>query len=76
MFEEHEVVVLQEDVPALGLKRGDVGVVVMKHRNGEAYEVEFVTLRGDTVAVATLQAQQIRPARDSEIVHARALAKH
>ncbi|MCX7925764.1 MAG: DUF4926 domain-containing protein [Fimbriimonadales bacterium] len=76
MFEEHEIVVLQEDLPDLGLQCGDVGVIVMKHRDGEAYEVEFLTLRGDTVAVATLQAQQIRPVRDGEIAHARALAKY
>ena len=44
------------------------------YRNGQAYEVEFMTLEGKTVAVVTLEASQVRPVGQREIVHARELA--
>lgn len=43
------------------------------HRSGEAYEVEFMTLKGETVAVTTLLASQVRPVEPREITHARSL---
>ena len=49
MIEEHSSVVLTELLPAAGLDAGDVGVVVHVHRNGEAFEVEFMTLDGNTL---------------------------
>jgi hypothetical protein len=52
---------------------GDVGTVVHIHKKGEAYEVEFMTLNGKTVAVTTLLATQVRPIEPHEIAHARAL---
>lgn len=60
MIEELENVVLNIDLPEAGLRSGDVGSVVLIHRDGEAYEVEFVTLEGRTVAVVTLTNSQIR----------------
>ena len=53
-----------------GLKAGDVGTVVLVHRKGEAFEVEFLTLNGETVGVATLTAAQVRPVLKREITHA------
>jgi hypothetical protein len=44
------------------------------HKGGEGYEVEFMTLDGQTVAVSTLLANQVRPIASREIAHARALA--
>ena len=38
-----------------------------------AYEVEFTTLNGDTAAVVTVEAAQVRPANKREITHAREL---
>ena len=38
MYNEFERVVLTEDLPELGLVGGDVGVVVMIHQEGKAYE--------------------------------------
>ncbi len=35
---------------------GDVGTVVHVYRDGQAYEVKFVTSEGHTAAVATLEA--------------------
>ena len=56
---EHDVVALTEDVPAQGLRVGDVGAVVHCYNQGAAYEVEFVDERGRTKCVATVTATQI-----------------
>ena len=74
MIKEHERIVLTGDLDAEGLKPGDVGTVVHVHSKGEAYEVEFVMLDGQTVTVTTLQASQLRPIGHHEIAHARLLA--
>ena len=73
MINELDQVVLASDVPAEGLVAGDVGTVVLIHRDGQAFEVEFLTLEGTTVAVVTLEASQVRPVGKREIVHAREL---
>lgn len=73
MIKEHDRVVLTTALPAAGLEPGDVGAVVHVYRDGEAYEVEFVTLDGHTAAVMTLEASQIRPVSGREITHAREL---
>lgn len=57
-----------------GLTAGDLGTVVMIHAGGEGFEVEFVTLDGETLAVASLSAAQVRPVARHEIAHARPLA--
>jgi len=72
-MEAHDTVVLTVDIPADRLRAGDVGTVVMVHRDHAAYEVEFMTLNGDTVAVVTLLPNQIRSLGKSEIAQARAL---
>jgi hypothetical protein len=51
-----------------------VGTVVHIHQGGVAYEVEFVTLTGRTVAVATVQASQLRPVNRRDLSHVRELA--
>ncbi len=71
MIEENASVVLTERLPAVGLEVGDVGVVVHVHRNGEAFEVEFMTLDGNTMTIETLTTKQIRAARDRDIPHVR-----
>ena len=71
MLKEHASVVLTQDLPAVGLDAGDVGVVVHVHRGGEAYEVEFLSLDGATVAVETLSAGQVRAANRRDIPHVR-----
>lgn len=73
-MKEHERVVLAEDIPEHGLEAGDVGTIVFVHRGGEGFEVEFLTLSGETVAVATLLSSQVRSIADREIAHARPLA--
>ena len=74
MIQELETVVLTHDVPEHGLKRGDVGAVVHRHADRGAFEVEFVTAEGKTVAVLTLTEADIRPMGCGEILHARELA--
>ena len=73
MIKEHDIVVLTEDVPEEGLTTGDVGTVVHIHNNGEGYEVEFMTLTGQTIAVASLLAQQVRPVSRQDVSHVREL---
>jgi len=73
-IQEHDRVVLTGDLPAEKLTAGDVGTVVHVHRAGEAFEVEFVSLEGETVAVVTLERAQIRPVERREITHARRVA--
>jgi hypothetical protein len=46
----------------------------MVHDQGAAYEVEFLTLAGETLAVLTLTAAQVRPAAADEIVRVRHVA--
>ena len=72
-MKEHERVVLTTAVPAEVLEAGDVGSVVHIYRDGQAYEVEFLTLDGHTAAVVTLEAAQLRPVGRHEITHAREL---
>jgi hypothetical protein len=73
MIEELASVVLTTSLPERGLQAGDIGTVVMVHQDGKGYTVEFITLSGDTVAVVTVAAEQVRPIRTNEIAHAREL---
>ena len=58
MIKEHDRVVLKKSIPGQGLKMGDVGTVIHVYKKGEAFEVEFLTLHGETVAIATLEARK------------------
>jgi hypothetical protein len=40
---------------------------------GEAFEVEFVPLTGDTVAVLTVAREEVRPVQSRELTHARGI---
>ncbi len=74
MIQELEDVILKSTLSEHGLQQGDIGTVVLIHQEGQGYEVEFTTLDGETVAVVTLLASQVRPAHKREIAHARELA--
>jgi len=73
MLEELASAVLTNDLPAQGLRAGDIGTVVMVHQAGQGYTVEFMTLNGETLAVVTLTAAQVRPIHANEIAHVRAV---
>jgi hypothetical protein len=58
-IKEHQRVVLTTDLPAEKLTTGDVGTVVHVYRDGSAFEVEFSTLTGETVAIVSLEKNTI-----------------
>ena len=70
---EFDEVVLTSDIPELALKSGDVCTIVQISEDGNAFDVEFIAFNGDTVATTTLNRQQLRPIRKSEIPHVRAI---
>ena len=74
MINEHDRVVLTQDVPEEGVMAEDVGTVVHIHRDHAGYEVEFVTLTGHTLAVVSLLRGQVRPITLRDVVHVRELA--
>lgn len=73
MIKELDSVVLTRDVREHALVEGDLGTVVFCYGDGEAFEVEFLTADGRTVAVLTLKDSDIRPPSDGEILNARRL---
>ena len=77
MFKEHQQIVLTDF--AIGdegeeLKPGDVGCVIHIHPGEEAMVVEFMSLVGETVALATVLATQGRSVKRTDITHARKLS--
>jgi hypothetical protein len=72
VLRERDSAVLVCDLSEYGLKRGDVGTIVLVHKS-KGYEVEFMTLDGETLTVASLSRDQVRAIRRREIAHARAV---
>lgn len=73
-FDLLETVVLEHDVPACGLKAGDLGAIVQLHAP-DGLEVEFVTASGDTQALVTLRAADVRHVESTDLVAVRRLIK-
>ncbi len=74
MFKEHEQIVLTAEVfgdEGEALKPGDVGTLIHIHPNEEAAVVEFLSLDGGTVALATVLPSQMRPVTGADLTHAR-----
>lgn len=65
-----DIVVLNEDLPSHGLKRGDLGTIVEVY-SPDAVEVEFVTASGRTQALVTLQPSKVREVGDDDLVAVR-----
>ncbi|MBW4512989.1 MAG: DUF4926 domain-containing protein [Scytonematopsis contorta HA4267-MV1] len=74
MISELGRVILTTDMPNYGLENGDIGTVVLVHEGGKGYEVEFVTLSGETFAIVSLFAEQVRSTSTREIAHARIIS--
>lgn len=74
MIAEHSLVVLDCDPPHENLNRGDVGTVVHVYKGGRGYEVEFVDGGGRTVALVTVDADDVRPREAGELLHVRRTA--
>jgi hypothetical protein len=73
MIKELDRVVLIDELPDYGLKNGDMGAVVLIHDQAKGYEVEFVSLDRETIAIVSLFSHQVRPIGRREIAHARPL---
>ena len=74
MFKEHEQIVLTADVfgdEGEELKPGDAGTIIHIHPDEKALVVEFLSLDGDTVAIATVLLSQARPVTNADLTHAR-----
>lgn len=76
MIKELDQIVLTTELPEYGLQAGDIGTVVLVHQEGAGYEVEFVALNGETLAVVSLFASQVRPIAPREIARVRTIEPH
>ena len=75
MIGELDTVVLTHDIPEHGLEKGDMGAVVHCYKADSAFEVEFVTVDGSTVALLMLDQDDIRLISGKEVLHVRELAQ-
>ena len=66
-----ETVVLNRDLPAHGLRAGDLGAVVEVYAD-DGVEVEFVRASGQTTALVTLKVADLRTVAASDILSVRA----
>ncbi len=73
MIKNFDRIVLTEDIKDQGLRHGDVGTVVEIYNEGEGFEVEFFTLKGETRSVVTLLANQVREIKSQDVPNARSL---
>ncbi len=67
-----DTVVLNKDLPDLGLRRGDIGAVVEVYEP-DGLEVEFVTGSGQTQALVTLKTAEVRLLSGTDILAVRPL---
>ena len=69
-FQPLDTVVLLRDLPAHGLRRGDLGAVVEVYAP-DGLEVEFVTASGRTEALVTLTTDAVRGVQDRDLLTVR-----
>jgi hypothetical protein len=67
-----DTVVLARDLPAHGLRAGDLGAVVETYPP-DGLEVEFLTASGRTGALMTLHPSDVRRVADNDLVTVRTL---
>jgi Domain of unknown function (DUF4926) len=72
MFKLLDTVALTHDLPAEGLRRGDLGAIVEVH-SADAWEVEFVAASGRTQALLTLTTADLRHIGDQDVIAVRSL---
>ncbi|MCD6336226.1 MAG: DUF4926 domain-containing protein [Candidatus Latescibacteria bacterium] len=75
MIRELDPVVLTHNIAEHGLTQGDMGAVVHSYKDGVAFEVEFVTAEGKTVALLTLNRADVRAVSGREVLHVRERAR-
>jgi hypothetical protein len=71
-FTELQTVVLDRDLPAKGLRKGDLGAVVHVYEP-DGLEVEFVSASGKSEALVTLECADVRPVADGDLIAVRRL---
>lgn len=75
MREMYSDVLLKVPLPSDGLTAGAHGVVVHVHGQGDAYEVEFMTPAGETIAVVKVAEDKLEPS-PSRMPRRRLKARH
>jgi hypothetical protein len=73
-FKALDIVVLNNELPAHGLKPGDLGAIVEVYEPN-ALQVEFVTASGRTEALLTLDVADIRSVGDTDLVSVRTYSR-
>jgi hypothetical protein len=71
-FQQFDTVVLKHDLPAHGLRTGDIGAVVDVY-DPDGLHVEFATASGRTLALLMLTEQDLRRATDDDLLAVRSL---
>ncbi len=69
-FKPLETVVLDRDLPEVGLRKGDLGAVVQLHEP-DGLEVEFVSASGRTEALMTLNEGDVRAVGEGDLLAVR-----
>ncbi len=69
-----DTIVLDRNLPDLGLKRGDLGAIVHVYEP-DTLEVEFITASGRTEALVTLKVDDVRRVVDDDLVTVRPFAR-
>lgn len=72
IFKSLDPVVLLRDLPAHGLKAGDMGAVVEVYPP-DGLEVEFVVASGRTKAILTLKVSDVHAIRGSDMLAVRSV---
>ena len=77
-FELYTDAALTRDLPALGLRRGDVVKLIDHHvapDGGEGYSIEVFNAVGETLAVTAVPAAALEALREDEVFSVRPLAR-
>jgi len=79
-FELYKQVALARDIPADGLRKGDIATVVDRHPSPESggeegYSIEVFNAIGETIVVTVVPASAIELLRDDQVFSVRLLAK-
>lgn len=75
-YEPFTEVVLRQDIPGKGLRKGDVATIVERHpaSSGEdGYSLEIFNAIGDTIAVVTVPESLIEPLTRDEVFTVRSV---
>lgn len=74
MYNVLDTVVVARNLPALGLRKGDLGAVVQVYPP-DSIEVEFVLASGRTQSLVSLRATDVRPVAAGDLIAVRELQR-